>query len=888
MIASTLATAPKTKRSKAEIMKKNHLTALIASFGFYASMAFPTMSSAQNTQAPTNPEHHHYKLVDVGTFGGPTSYFSNGFDGLLNNHGTAAGWADTPTPDPNPTFCFNPDCFVSHAFQSHNDVLTDLGVLPGGASSQAFWITANGLIIGNSQNGEIDPLFSGFPENRAVLWQNGTIVDLKTLPEGGFESFASSVNSRGQVVGFALNTVADPYSLAAPGFFPMQTRAFLWQNGAMQDLGTLGGSGAFAYFVNEHGQIVGQSYINSTPNPGTGIPTIDAFLWENGSMRDLGSLGGTLTTTTAFNNRGELVGSSNLAGDLKSHPYLWTKNRGMQDLGTLGGDNGVTNWINEAGDVAGKADLPGPLPQNHNAVLWKNGVIRDLGSLPGDSCANAYYINAGGQVVGTSENRDLCLVPTGEHAFLWEHDGPMVDLNNLIPPGSSLQLTFAVAINDHGEIAGFGVPVGCAPQDVDFCGHAYVLIPCDENHRDIAGCDYSLVDQATAEAQGRPAEISQLPVASLAQPSAAGMMTRFRSLSGGRNRLYGILQTSPKAALSGQTAVSAPNAALSPTSLTFSTQAVGTTSGAKTATLKNTGTTSLTITAIAIVGINTGDFFQTHNCGSALAAGASCSISLTFRPTASGTRAAAVSVSDNAPGSPEHVALGGVGTTAELSPTSLSFGTVAIGTTSPAKTVTLTNVGATALTISGIAMTGADAGDFAQTHNCGTSLAAGASCSISVLFKPTASGARSAALTVTDNAAGSPQQVPLGGVGTTAKLFPTQMTFACRNGVNAGCQCINWSTATLSNLGNTTLNITAIKITGPFQEGNNCGTSLAPGRSCAINVTWSEIGGGGSLSVFDNADGSPQTVSLFGIKGCTPFAMNNLDPSIESANCAGR
>jgi hypothetical protein len=200
-----------------------------------------------------------------------------------------------------------------------------------------------------------------------------------------------------------------------------------------------------------------------------------------------------------------------------------------------------------------------------------------------------------------------------------------------------------------------------------------------------------------------------------------------------------------------------------------------------------------------------------------------------------------VSVSDNAPGSPEHVALGGVGTTAELSPTSLSFGTVAMGTTSPAKTVTLTNVGATALTISAIAMTGADAGDFAQTHNCGTSLAAGASCSISVLFKPTASGARSAALTVTDNAAGSPQQVPLGGVGTTAKLFPTQMTFACRNGVNAGCQCINWSTATLSNLGNTTLNITAIKITGPFQEGNNCGTSLAPGRSCAINVTWSEI-----------------------------------------------
>jgi hypothetical protein len=76
----------------------------------------------------------------------------------------------------------------------------------------------------------------------------------------------------------------------------------------------------------------------------------------------------------------------------------------------------------------------------------------------------------------------------------------MVDLNTLIPPGSSLQLTFAIAINNPGEIAGFGVPVGCAPQDVGLCGHAYVLIPCDENHPNVDGCDYGLVD-ATAEPQ---------------------------------------------------------------------------------------------------------------------------------------------------------------------------------------------------------------------------------------------------------------------------------------------------------------------------------------------------------------------------------------------------
>ena len=208
---------------------------------------------------------------------------------------------------------------------------------------------------------------------------------------------------------------------------------------------------------------------------------------------------------------------------------------------------------------------------------------------------------------------------------------------------------------------------------------------------------------------------------------------------------------------------------LSPTSLSFGTVAILTTSAAKTVTLTNVGTTTLTISGIAITGTNAGDFAQTHNCGSSLAAQTSCSISLTFKPTASGARTAALSVTDNAAGSPQTVTLNGVGTTANLSPTSLSFGTIAILTTSAAKTVTLTNVGTTTLTISGIAIAGTNAGDFAQTHNCGSSLAAQTSCSISLTFKPTASGARTAALSVTDNAAGSSQAVSLGGIGSTGR-----------------------------------------------------------------------------------------------------------------------
>jgi probable HAF family extracellular repeat protein len=196
-------------------------------------------------------------------------------------------------------------------------------------------------------------------------------------------------------------------------------------------------------------------------------------------MLDLGSLGGTDSEPTALNQKGDVVGFSTLEGDLSSHPFLWSKGQ-LTDLGTLGGENGTTNWINDRGDIAGKADLSGPAPQNHDAVLWKNGKMIDLGVLPDDSCSNAYYVNSHRQVVGTSESRELCSMGVGQHAFLWQQGGPMVDLNTLISPGSNLQLTYAVAINDRGEIAGFGVPPACAPRDYEQCGHAYVLIPCGE------------------------------------------------------------------------------------------------------------------------------------------------------------------------------------------------------------------------------------------------------------------------------------------------------------------------------------------------------------------------------------------------------------------------
>jgi len=200
-------------------------------------LSIPLTLFARNNHAG-NHRHHRYRLIDIGTFGGPQSHLHifDVYARILNEGGMVAGFADTPIPDPHTGFCFTEDCFVTHAFQWQDGEMTDLGVLGDDESSSSRWISPNGLIAGASQNGEIDPLIPGFPETRALLWKHGEITDLGTL-EGGYESVASAVNSSGQIVGYALNGIADPFSILGLGY---QVRAFLWQAGSMQDLGTLG------------------------------------------------------------------------------------------------------------------------------------------------------------------------------------------------------------------------------------------------------------------------------------------------------------------------------------------------------------------------------------------------------------------------------------------------------------------------------------------------------------------------------------------------------------------------------------------------------------------------------------------------------------------------
>jgi probable HAF family extracellular repeat protein len=500
-----------------EFMKTRYFTLLIG-MSLFATLAMPVWTAAQdNPSQDHKPRHKKYRLIDVGTFGGPASNVAD-LQRIINNGGVLAGGADTVIPDPYFPNCFDPECFVQHAFQWRNGVLADIGALPGVNSSSGFEINGRGWIVGVSQNGLIDPL-SGTPEDRPVLWKDGRIIDLGTL--GGNQGQANSINDTGQVAGVAFNDVPDPFTGTT------QFRGFLWQRGIMYDLGTLGGPDAFGQYINNHGQVAGFSFTNSTANATTGLPTTDPFLWENGRMRDLGTLGGTNGQVNCLNNRGQVVGTSNLAGDIFTHGFLWDRGV-LKDVGTFGGDNSTAMWIDEAGDVVGAGDFPGD--QTHDAFLLKNGVKTDLGNLGGTSTAHA--INEKGQIVGASRALD-----GNPHAFLWENGGPMVDLNALIPSNSSLQLQFANYISDPGEIAGVGVPAGCNSVN-DGCGHAFVLIAdgdCDDD------CEGRIAQsQSSIAASQNQAALAQNPeVMKQGSETLLSPIERFRSMMRQRYHLPG-------------------------------------------------------------------------------------------------------------------------------------------------------------------------------------------------------------------------------------------------------------------------------------------------------------------------------------------------------------
>jgi hypothetical protein len=330
----------------------------------------------------------------------------------------------------------------------------------------------------------------------------------------------------------------------------------------------------------------------------------------------------------------------------------------------------------------------------------------------------------------------------------------------------------------------------------------------------------------------------------------------------------------------------APQVSLSPSSLVFGSVAVGKSSAASTLTLSNAGNATLTISSIAITGTNPGDFSQTNNCGSSLAAATSCTINVTLTPAASGTRQASVSVSDNATGSPQTASLSGTGTaaTVSFSTSSVTFPSEAVGVSSAPSGITLFNTGNATLSISSITITGADPGDFSQTNTCGSSVAAGGNCTINAVFTPTVAGARTASVSVNDNASGSPQTVALSGTGTTggaaASISPTSLTFASQNVLTTS----GPQTITLTNSGGAALSILSIVASGDYAQTNNCGSSLAAGASCSVLVTFSPSYTGtraGYVTFSDNAPSTQQAVTLTG-SGTQPSSTVSIVPAQSS------
>lgn len=396
--------------------------------------------------APTAPAARPvFVAVNLGSLGGP-NVVPNDPGRSISPSGVVLASSDTRTLDPfaNDPGCLESPCHANYAFEWRAGRKIDLGALKGYASG-LFELNAAGVGVGVSETGKLDQQ-TGFPETHGVVSYGGRLHDLGTL--GGHESWASGINNRGQVAGYAANKTPDPY---AQDFSPYpsatQWRATIWQGGKAHSLGTLGGPDSLGGLLNERGQAAGESFTNFTPNAATGVPTMHPFLWSHGKMRDLGTLGGTFGFSMWMNGRGEVVGVSDLAGDQTADPFLWNGHR-LVDLGTLGGGFGVAYWVNDAGTVVGSSNLSGDSTQH--GFLWRRGVMRDLPPVTGAPCSNAYAINDKGEAVGNATDCQGNALA----AMAWYH-GAAIDLNSVIGP-FPVHLTEAFYINNRGQIACLG------------------------------------------------------------------------------------------------------------------------------------------------------------------------------------------------------------------------------------------------------------------------------------------------------------------------------------------------------------------------------------------------------------------------------------------------
>jgi probable HAF family extracellular repeat protein len=368
------------------------------------SLAFLTIGGAHSAAAEPQGQKPVYEITLLSSLGGTSSRGNS-----INELGWVSGFSNLPGDA------------SRHATLWRNGTIVDLGTLgdPNSNSSvPSAGMNNRGTIVGISQTAEPEPageLWSCsvfFPAGMntgltclGFVWESGEMQPVPTL--GGNNGFATGVNSRGQITGWAENDVEDP-TCVAPQVF--QFRGFVWDpdSGELTELPPFpGDTSSTGNAINEQGQVVG---ISGICDDAVGkFSALRAVMWDKGEVIDLGNLGGvSWHTPWAINDRGDVVGFSNPPGDdngeFIAHAFLWTKEDGMRDLETL----------------------------------------------PGDSFSQANGINARGQIVGVSFGGS-----DGFRAFLFEDgDEEMTDLNSLVAPGFSGVLRDARDINEQGQITG--------------------------------------------------------------------------------------------------------------------------------------------------------------------------------------------------------------------------------------------------------------------------------------------------------------------------------------------------------------------------------------------------------------------------------------------------
>ena len=305
--------------------------------------------------------------------------------------------------------------------------ITDVGTLSGATASYGEGINNAGTVVGYS--GDLSMAYHAFS------WQSGTSpTDLGTLLGPSSESYGSSINNAGQVVATS-DALVTPNGYDTIGGY----RGMVVQNGTRTALGSLGGRDSNASGINDAGQVVGSSFTSFSSN----TPT-HAFIWQSGTMKDLGTLaGGTNSSASTINSLGQAVGySQNAAGNDRA--VLWSGGT-VTDLGTLGGLNSWAMDNNNAGTTVGWAE---ETTGTRRAFVDNAASMLSIGSL--GTASVAYGVNNSGLVVG-----DYTSTSGQSRAFVYS-GGVMQDLTSLILPTSGWVLTDAQKVNDTGQIVGTG------------------------------------------------------------------------------------------------------------------------------------------------------------------------------------------------------------------------------------------------------------------------------------------------------------------------------------------------------------------------------------------------------------------------------------------------